>query len=163
MQLPPIRLERLLEALNVPGLRYVLVGGLAAVLRGALQATTDADLAILYNSENRKLLADALEPLHPRPLRGAGGAWVWDEKCIFGPWCSYLTDAGRVDLLIRIPGVESFDALYLRSEIIDLDGLPARVASLDDLISMKQTSGRPKDLLHLMELEEIKRLEAGSD
>lgn len=68
-----------------------------------------------------------------------------------------------MDLLIRIPGVESFDALYLRSEIIDLDGLPARVASLDDLISMKQTSGRPKDLLHLMELEEIKRLEAGSD
>jgi len=88
----------------------------------------------------------------------AGASWEWDELCIRAPWSIFNTDAGRVDLLVRLPGVDSFQGLYDRSVEIHIAGAGVRVASLEDLISMKQTSQRTKDQLHLLELEAIKRV-----
>jgi hypothetical protein len=139
--------------------RYVLVGGLALVLHGGSYATFDADLAIAFDAENRRAVARALAPLSPQPMRlPAGASWEWDELCIRAPWSIFNTDAGRVDLLVRLPGVDSFQGLYDRSVEIHIAGAGVRVASLEDLISMKQTSQRTKDQLHLLELEAIKRV-----
>jgi predicted nucleotidyltransferase len=69
------------------------------------------------------------------------------------------TDVGAVDLLGDITGVSSFEDLWERVVEMDLGGgLSVRVASLDDLIAMKRAADRPKDRLHLMELEALRRL-----
>ena len=69
------------------------------------------------------------------------------------------TDVGAVDLLGDITGVSSFEDLWERAVEMDLGGgLSVRVASLDDLIAMKRAADRPKDRLHLMELEALRRL-----
>ncbi len=162
MQFVPLDLERLLEALSTePHLRYVLVGGLAVMAHGGTRNTRDADLAIAFDLENRKRVVRALAPLNPRPERLASGAhWIWDELCVRAPWSLFVTDAGRVDLLVRMSGVESFDALYERSEVHEVFGMSLRIASIDDLLAMKRTAGRDRDQEDIRQLEAIQKLTA---
>ena len=137
----------------------MLVGGLAIVMHGGSYPTYDADLAIGFSVENRHLLALALAPLNPRPQRLALGAeWQWDAFCIRGPWSIFETDAGRVDLLVRLPGIESFQGLYERSILIPFEDTHVRIASIDDLLKMKGASDRTKDRLHELELQALKRV-----
>jgi hypothetical protein len=90
----------------------------------------------------------------------AGAAWVWDEKSIRAPWSIFDTDAGRIDLIIRLPNVDSFDGLYRRSVNVPLGVASMRVASIDDLIVMKHGTGRDVDEADVLTLQALKNLEA---
>ena len=151
------------KCLDVEGLRYVLVGGMAVTIYGGTRITHDADIAISFDLPNRKRLVDALAPLRPRPMRLApGAAWEWDAKCLRAPWSIFQTDAGRVDLVVRLSGVEGgFEGLYARSERREADGIEVRLASIDDLLAMKGQADRDKDREDERQLRAIKRLIEG--
>ncbi|MGH7820086.1 MAG: hypothetical protein ACREQ9_09950, partial [Candidatus Binatia bacterium] len=68
-----------------------------------------------------------------------------------------VTDAGDIDLFGELPGVGSYEALLPRVEGMDIFGERTLIIGLDDLIRAKHAAGRPKDRIHLEELEEIKR------
>ena len=65
------------------------------------------------------------------------------------------TDLGSVNLFGELAGSGSFEQLWNDATLLELDGLPVRVASIRSLIAMKRAAGRPKDLTHLMELEQM--------
>ncbi len=69
-----------------------------------------------------------------------------------------LTDHRSLDLLGETPGVESYQNLKERGTDLDLFGFSVRVASIDDLIRMKQAANRPKDRNHILELMALKKL-----
>ncbi len=69
-----------------------------------------------------------------------------------------MTDAGRVDLIRLLSGIDSFEGLYERAEERTLNGVTVRFASLDDLIAIKSQSDRAKDKLQLLELLALKHL-----
>ena len=69
-----------------------------------------------------------------------------------------MTDAGRVDLIRLLSGIDSFDGLYKRAEVRSLNGVTVRFASLDDLIAIKSQSERAKDKLQLLELLALRQL-----
>ena len=152
--------ERIARHLDSEGLRYVLVGGMAVTIHGGTRITHDADVAIAYDLENRRRMVAALAPLHPRPMRLAPGAgWEWDEKCLRAPWSIFQTDAGRIDLIVRLPGiVDGFEGLYTRSEMRDARGTAVRIASIEDLLAMKADAGRDKDREDERQLRAIQRL-----
>ncbi|HTA15460.1 MAG TPA: hypothetical protein VK781_11450, partial [Solirubrobacteraceae bacterium] len=50
-------------------------------------------------------------------------------------------------------GSPEYAILRRRASRIDVDGIEVLIASIDDLIAMKQTVGRPKDLIDLESLE----------
>lgn len=53
--------------------------------------------------------------------------------------------------------MDGFDGVWARADHMQLFELPVRVASIDDLIAMKRAAGRPKDAMHIMELEAVKQ------
>lgn len=68
------------------------------------------------------------------------------------------TDHGAVDLLGEVAGVGTFDQALAQSDEKTAYGLKVRVLSIDGLIAAKKAAGRTKDQLHLLELEELKKL-----
>ncbi|HET6382776.1 MAG TPA: DUF6036 family nucleotidyltransferase [Armatimonadota bacterium] len=151
---------RLVATLSEAAVRYVLIGGLAMRLQGCAHLTDDLDLCCARDNENLQTLALALTPHHPR-LRGAPDdiPFLWDARTLkMGVNFTLTTDLGNVDILGYAAGVDSFEGLWSRAAILDLDGVQVRVASIEDLIAMKRAADRPQDRRHVAELEALRRL-----
>lgn len=162
-QVPDFR--TMLEVLTGHDVRFVLIGGLALVSHGSAHVTRDLDVTYARDAANIEALAESLAPFHPR-LRGAPDdlPFRWDPRTIrSGANFTLKTDLGPIDVLADVAGIDSFKGIWDRAEEKDLFGFNVRVASIDDLISMKQAAGRPQDLRHLAELEQLRRLAAETE
>jgi hypothetical protein len=62
-------LEQLLHTLHAAGVKFVLIGGLAAIAHGAETVTGDVDICYARDRDNPGRLVQALASFHPR-LRG---------------------------------------------------------------------------------------------
>lgn len=152
------------QRLHAANARYVLVGAWALIFQGVeIAYTQDLDLAISLSAPDRDAILAAFRDIHPVPPR-ARVAPPWDEFSLRGPWTKITTDFGEIDFLVKLPGIEDgFEGVYARADMIELKGIPVRVASLDDLASMKRASTRIKDRMHLDAIEAIQRLAKESE
>jgi hypothetical protein len=67
------------------------------------------------------------------------------------------TTAGALDVAKTPAGTSGYDDLDRSATTFDLgEALSVRVTSLDDLMRMKRTAGRRKDLIELEVLEALK-------
>jgi hypothetical protein len=161
----PVDFLSLFNTLNSTGIRYVVTGGLAAVLHGVDRLTADVDLAIDLSADASAalvlLLTDAgYRPAAPvDPMEFAQEAirnlWMRERGMkVFSLW-DQQSRRPTVDLMLDNP--IPFDELYGHSTLVYFRGTPIRVASIPDLIRMKQYAGRPQDLSDIARLEEILR------
>jgi predicted nucleotidyltransferase len=142
---------RALRVLNDRKVRFVLIGGFAGRLYGSPTVTNDLDLCYARDPENLERIAGALRELRAH-LREAPERLPFrlDAKTLgAGLNFTFETDAGNLDVLGMPSGTHGFEELDRTAEALDLDGLTVRVASLDDLIRMKQAAARPKDLIEV--------------
>jgi hypothetical protein len=145
----------LIRVLSQAGVQYIIVGGVAANVHGALRTTLDLDVVYSRERENVARLAAALRPYNPYP-RGApaGLPFIFDAATIErGLNFSLTTSLGDLDLLGEVTGGGTYDRLRPGSEPIELENLVCLVVSLATLVALKRASGRPKDREVLAELE----------
>ena len=156
--------ERLFGKLNETGARYVVVGGLAALMHGHVRLTADIDLVVDLAPDPARKIVDALTELglSPNvPVKAADFAdpsiresWVTEKRMMVFSMIDRRNPMRAVDPFTRHP--VDFDALWSRADVIDLNGTGVRVASIDDLIAMKRDAGRPLDLEDVSHLERIR-------
>lgn len=150
----------LIRALQKQGLRFVVIGGLAVHWNTSIECSSVADIVYADDSENVERLAAFLPTIHARVLgRPANDGFVITSATLQRVrFLNLYTDLGEVDIMREIPGVDSFEGLWERAVPMDFGGFVVRVASIDDLISMKRAANRPKDQAHIYELLALKKL-----
>ena len=140
-----------LGALQARGVKFILIGGLAARIHGSPTVTVDVDVCPASEAANLELLADVLTEMHAR-LRGVDEVVPFQldgETLGNGDLFTFVTDLGAVDVLLRPAGTKGFEDLEPNAISVELDGMTINVASLSDLIRMKGAAGRPKDRVEL--------------
>ena len=152
---PDFRPTALIGALVQAGVDFVVIGGVAVVVQASPRFTRDLDISYATDTANLGRLGTLLVALDAR-LRGV------EEDVPFTPDARILrhtrmltltTRDGDLDLLADPPGSPGYPPLRRRADIVELDGVSVRIASLEDLIEMKRAAGRPQDEIDIESLE----------
>ena len=151
------RIARVLAAHEVD---YVVIGGLAIILRGGQTSTEDVDISFSMHPDNFEKLADALQELNARPKRWLTPNYRLRSSDFGTVWLHLESDAGDIDLITRTPGV-SYQELRDGSDPLPIEGFELCVASKSDLLRIKKEATRDKDRWHVAELERLIETEEG--
>lgn len=147
----PFDPQALIATLNRHGVRYVVIGGIAGGVQGAVWATTDLDICYARGSGDHERLAAALAELKARPLDLPSGLrFRLDARALRrGETWTLSTDFGRLDLMGEpAPGLD-YETLASQGRRFVGQQQTYLVASLGDLITMKRAAGRAKDRAHI--------------
>lgn len=163
----PLEADAIIACLHRHDVRYVLIGGLAAILHGSPQVTFDADICPARDQENLEKLAEALREMNARvraPDVPDGLPFACDVAFLSSVEILNLVTAhGELDLSFQPSGTAGYADLVQKAQAIGIGGHVAQVAALEDVIRSKEAAGRPKDhaalpLLRQL-LEQIRRQE----
>lgn len=146
-----------LEVLHRHGVRFIVVGAFSAVVQGGPLPTYDLDVTPAPDLDNLDRLAEALRELNAR-LRVPSGdpiPFPVDTKMLeqATAW-TLMTEAGPLDLVLEPAGTGGFDDLRRDAIEETVGGVPVLLASLRDVIRMKEASNRRKDVAQLPALRD---------
>jgi predicted nucleotidyltransferase len=160
--------EEIFRVFQKQEVKYVLVGGIAVNLLGAMRNTADLDILVEMSDDNLKKIVRILkkqgykvkQPVDPMKITDPETRKDWIEKKHMKAFNFYKDDELKeVDIVIESP--VSFEEAEKSALRIKVDDLTLPVISVDKLIEMKQKTGRPIDKLDIEELTKIKKLKKG--
>jgi predicted nucleotidyltransferase len=131
--------------------KYLLIGGAAAILHGVNRTTVDVDVLIEATPANAAAALEALQEI------GLGTAYLITPEELAAQPITLFEDVLPVDIHTRTPGID-FETAWGRREVGMIHGVPVNLLALVDLIASKEAAGRPQDL---QDLEWLRRFERG--
>ena len=160
----PIPYTAIFRELCAADVRYLVVGGFAVNFHQVQRATVDLDLIVDLSDENlAKFTAAAarlgLVPRLPVQLeqfadRRTRERWIAEKGLVVFTLHNPENVFETVDVFAREP--LPFDEMYSRRLKVAAFGVLIPVAGLDDLIRMKETAGRERDLFDAAQLRKIR-------
>jgi hypothetical protein len=156
----PYRPDEILEVLERHLVLYVVIGGLAAELRGSPYVTRDVDVTPARTRENFMRLATALRELDAKlriPDMDKPLEIPLDERSFEqGTTWTFVTKHGYLDIALLPDGTRGYDDLRRSATREQLtDTVTVFVAALADVIRSKEAAGREKDRAVLPILRQV--------
>ena len=150
---------RLITTLATHGVRYVLIGALAARLQGFPRLTADADITPASDEDNLERLAAALRELAARIHTESvpeGLAFDCSPAMLrrASMW-NLVTSAGRLDIAFVPSGTKGYEDLKEGALRYEVFGVELYAASLPDIIRSKEAADRPQDRQDVVILREM--------
>lgn len=144
------RLRDVFASFQKHQVKYVVIGGIAAVLHGVPRATFDLDILIAATQDNARRLLDAFLDAK------VGTASLISADELLANEITIFKDRVRIDVQTSTPGL-LFEDAWQNRETMNYQGQSFYVASRDDLIASKRASGRKIDM------EDVRLLELGNE
>ncbi|MGM0608767.1 MAG: DUF6036 family nucleotidyltransferase [Candidatus Muiribacteriota bacterium] len=159
----------ILKELYENKIKYLIVGGLAVNLHNVPRMTNDIDIIISTDKKNVDTLCDLLEemnfipriPVNPKDISNSKTITEWKELrnlkalSFFNKKFSYK----EIDILLIHP--LNFDVAYKKKDVRIINKIPVNLVNIDDLIIMKEYSGRKQDINDIKLLKQIKDIKNG--
>ena len=139
-------LQRVFASLNAHDVRYVVIGGIAAIAHGVPRATFDLDILIDATEDNAQRLLNAFLDA------GLGTASLTDAAQIRSKEITIFKDIVRVDVQTSTPGLRFADA-WKQAVRIKIGDVVMPIVAREHLIASKRAAGRPTDLEDVRLLE----------
>lgn len=153
-----LNLSAILEGLLEADIKFILVGGLAAVVQGAPVTTMDIDIVHSRSPENISRLITFLKSIDATYRRPDDKVIVPNEGDISGMGhFLFTTRFGPLDVLASIEQGKDYEDLLEHTVEIEFRGHIIRVLNLKTLVELKKTSREAKDKQRLIVLEETLR------
>jgi predicted nucleotidyltransferase len=151
-------LSAILEGLIEAGVKFILVGGLAAVVQGAPVTTIDVDIVHKRSPDNISKLLTFLKSIGAFHRRPDDKVIEPKEHDISGVGHAlFTTRLGPLDVLAVIEEGKAYEDLLEHTVEIDFRGHTIRVLELKTLVELKRTSRDSRDKQRLPVLEETLR------
>ncbi len=154
----------LLSQLHDQHVEFVIVGGVAAALRGGSRVTFDVDVVprleqAPWEAADGFLWSLGARPRIPEPLERIRDIehvrrWQRDEGMLA---LNFRSPDGSVDIDFLMSESDRFDDLRARAVPVRVGHRAFLVASIDDWIAMNERAGRPQDVLDVSLLQSIQR------
>ena len=151
-------LERACAALNAGKAHYLVVGGYAVALHGAVRGTLGVDIALRWTRKNLQNAEAALNqmglvsrlPLTSLDIYNYREEYIRNRNLI--AWNFHNPDnmSEQLDIIIN------FDAKGKKAKRKKLSSLVIPILNIADLIEMKKVSGRPQDIEDIKALEKLR-------
>lgn len=160
MSEPALDAAHIIATLNRHNVEYVIVGGYAANIYGAVRPTQDIDVTPKTTPENLARLVTALKELGagirvdelPEGLPFDASA----ESLAGVKMLNLRSPHGDIDLTFAPAAFDNgYDDLMPRAHSFPVAGLVVVVADLDDVIASKTQAARAKDFEALPELRRL--------
>ena len=149
--------RKLIATLVKGQVRFVIIGGVAAVVHGSARSTFDLDVVYSRDPVNINRLVQTLKTYSPY-LRDAPPwlPFLFDRETLEkGVNFILTTKLGNIDLLGEVVGGGTYEDLLPFSKEIQVFGVKCLCLGLERLIHIKRAAGRPKDFEAIAELEAI--------
>jgi hypothetical protein len=151
-------LERVCKALNRAKVRYVIVGGYAVALHGAIRGTLGIDIALRWTKNDLLKTEAALMEIGLVSRLPVTALDVFDYRE------EYIRNRNLVawnfhnpsDLSEQLDVIINIDAKGKRAVYKRLPDTPVPLLNIKDLIEMKKASGRLQDIEDIRALEKSK-------
>jgi hypothetical protein len=145
--------------------KFILVGGLAAVVQGAPVTTMDVDIVPHRSPENVSKLYSFLTSVEAIYRRPDNKIVTPKEKDLMEMGHAFFTTRiGPIDVLAYIEQGKTYDDLFKHTVEIMFRDRPLYVLGIKMLIELKRSAPDPKDKQRLPVLEEtLRQLEQASD
>jgi len=149
----------LIEALEKGKVDYAIAGGYAVALHGAVRGTVDIDIVLRWTKKNLFAAEAALGDvgLQSRlPLKGDEvfqfrEEYIKNRNLLAWNFTNISNPTESVDIIL------TDDLKKMKIKNIRSGNMTLRVISIEDLIRMKQKSGRPQDLEDVKALRSLKK------
>ncbi|WDN89358.1 hypothetical protein BuS5_02326 [Desulfosarcina sp. BuS5] len=153
-----VDLSAIIEGLIKADVKFILVGGLAAVVQGAPVTTMDVDIVHNRSSENISKLFTFLKSIDAIYRRPDNKIIKPKEKDFAEMGHAFFsTRIGPLDVLAFIEEGKTYEDLFKHTVEIEFRGHTLRVLDIKMLIELKRTSKDSKDKQRLPVLEETLR------
>lgn len=155
--------EEIFRELNKKKVDYVVVGGVAVVMHGVVRLTADLDLMVHLEEKNLAKFVEVMNELGYRPkvpvkaesFIDPENRRLWFEEKNMRVFSFYHPKKGILLIDIFIDEPVSYNKIKEDSVRMKMGNLLIPTVSVEDLIKLKEISGRPQDLA---DIEALKRL-----
>ena len=155
----------ILEGLYKSKVKYLIVGGLSVNLYGVPRVTQDIDIVIAMDRENVLKITSLLKELSyvprllvsPDDLANPDKVKDWIENKNLKAFSFYHKNENYkvVDIVLVHP--LDFEKSFKNRTVKRAKDIDIYLASIDDVVKMKEFSGRPQDLSDIEMLNKVRK------
>ena len=155
----------ILEGLYKSKVKYLIVGGLSVNLYGVPRVTQDIDIVIAMSKENVLKITSLLKelgyvprlPVNPEDLANPDKVKDWIENKNLKAFSFYhKKDNYKVIDIVLVHPLD-FEKSFINRTVKRAKDIDIYLASIDDVVKMKECSGRSQDLSDIEMLNKVRK------